>query len=94
VKLGRRDARSASRSAANNGIPPPTSNLNQLISRFGALGLSTKDLVALSGILYYSLLIISHVTRHDTILKNKSFRVCLFLLLRLFVKKKKSKHIF
>ncbi|KAF2319241.1 hypothetical protein GH714_014180 [Hevea brasiliensis] len=49
VKLGRRDARTASRSAANNGIPPPTSNLNQLISRFNALGLSTRDLVALSG---------------------------------------------
>ncbi|KAI4306924.1 hypothetical protein L6164_030165 [Bauhinia variegata] len=49
VKLGRRDARTASQSAANNGIPPPTSSLNQLISRFSALGLSTKDLVALSG---------------------------------------------
>ncbi|XVF82009.1 hypothetical protein PTKIN_Ptkin16aG0008500 [Pterospermum kingtungense] len=49
VKLGRRDAKTASQSAANNGIPPPTSNLNQLISRFSALGLSTKDLVALSG---------------------------------------------
>ncbi|CAJ1974579.1 unnamed protein product [Sphenostylis stenocarpa] len=49
VKLGRRDSRTASLSAANNGIPPPTSNLNQLISRFNALGLSTKDLVALSG---------------------------------------------
>ncbi|RDY03290.1 Peroxidase 4 [Mucuna pruriens] len=49
VKLGRRDARTASQSAANNGIPRPTSNLNQLISRFNALGLSTKDLVALSG---------------------------------------------
>ncbi|XP_028797120.1 peroxidase P7 [Neltuma alba] len=49
VKLGRRDARITSLSAANNGIPPPTSNLNQLISRFSSLGLSTKDLVALSG---------------------------------------------
>ncbi|MBA0781113.1 hypothetical protein Gotri_002068, partial [Gossypium trilobum] len=49
VKLGRRDARSASQSAANNGIPAPTSNLNQLTSRFNALGLSTRDLVALSG---------------------------------------------
>ncbi|XP_054798468.1 peroxidase P7-like [Prosopis cineraria] len=49
VKLGRRDARTASLSAANNGIPAPTSNLNQLISRFSSLGLSTKDLVALSG---------------------------------------------
>ncbi|MBA0746295.1 hypothetical protein Gogos_008829 [Gossypium gossypioides] len=49
VKLGRRDARSASQAAANNGIPAPTSNLNRLISRFNALGLSTRDLVALSG---------------------------------------------
>ncbi|KAK8574604.1 hypothetical protein V6N12_062294 [Hibiscus sabdariffa] len=44
VKLGRRDARTASQSAANNGIPAPTSNLNQLISRFSALGLSSRDL--------------------------------------------------
>ncbi|XP_052187697.1 peroxidase P7-like [Diospyros lotus] len=49
VKLGRRDARTASQAAANNGIPSPTSNLNALISRFSALGLSTKDMVALSG---------------------------------------------
>lgn len=49
VKLGRRDARTASQAAANNSIPPPTTNLNGLISRFNALGLSTKDLVALSG---------------------------------------------
>ncbi|KAL9458418.1 hypothetical protein AB3S75_007309 [Citrus x aurantiifolia] len=49
VKLGRRDARTASLSAANSGIPAPTSNLNQLISRFNALGLSNKDLVALAG---------------------------------------------
>ncbi|XP_065869537.1 peroxidase P7-like [Euphorbia lathyris] len=49
VKTGRRDARSASLSAANNGIPAPTNNLNQLVSRFSALGLSTRDLVALSG---------------------------------------------
>ncbi|CAN1240707.1 Peroxidase 4 [Linum grandiflorum] len=33
VKLGRRDSRTASQSAANNGIPPPTSNLNRLTSR-------------------------------------------------------------
>lgn len=51
VKLGRRDARTASQAAANNSIPPPTSNLNQLISRFNALGLSTRDMVALSGLL-------------------------------------------
>ncbi|KAL3521292.1 hypothetical protein ACH5RR_019441 [Cinchona calisaya] len=49
VKLGRRDAKTASQAAANNSIPPPTSNLNALISNFNAHGLSTKDLVALSG---------------------------------------------
>lgn len=49
VKLGRRDARTASQRAANNSIPPPTSNLNSLVSRFSKFGLSTKDLVALSG---------------------------------------------
>ncbi|OAY38326.1 peroxidase P7 [Manihot esculenta] len=49
VKLGRRDAKTASLSAANNGLPPATFNLNQLISIFNALGLSTRDLVALSG---------------------------------------------
>uniref|UniRef100_A0A1D1Z233 Peroxidase n=1 Tax=Anthurium amnicola TaxID=1678845 RepID=A0A1D1Z233_9ARAE len=49
VKLGRRDAKTASQSAANNNIPPPTSNLGNLISRFQSKGLSTRDLVALSG---------------------------------------------
>ncbi|KAM3281950.1 peroxidase P7 precursor [Capsicum chacoense] len=49
VKLGRRDARTASQGAANSSIPPPTSNLNQLISSFSAVGLSTRDMVALSG---------------------------------------------
>nr|AIA57698.1 peroxidase [Colocasia esculenta] len=49
VKLGRRDARTASQSAANNNIPPPTSSLSSLISRFQSKGLSAKDLVALSG---------------------------------------------
>ncbi|KAK2637127.1 hypothetical protein Ddye_031919 [Dipteronia dyeriana] len=49
VKLGRRDSRTASQAAANNSIPPPTSNLNRLISGFSSVGLSTKDLVALSG---------------------------------------------
>ncbi|KAJ8542052.1 hypothetical protein K7X08_016918 [Anisodus acutangulus] len=49
VKLGRRDARTASQGAANRSIPSPTSNLNRLISSFSAVGLSTKDMVALSG---------------------------------------------
>lgn len=49
VKLGRRDSKTASQAAANNGIPPPSSSLSSLISRFEAHGLSAKDMVALSG---------------------------------------------
>ncbi|GMP69572.1 hypothetical protein CsSME_00028781 [Camellia sinensis var. sinensis] len=49
VKLGRRDARTASQGAANSSIPPPTSNLTALVSSFNAVGLSTKDVVTLSG---------------------------------------------
>lgn len=50
VKLGRRDSKTASLNDANSGvIPPPFSTLNNLINRFKAQGLSTKDMVALSG---------------------------------------------
>ncbi|KAM7521999.1 hypothetical protein LguiA_011901 [Lonicera macranthoides] len=50
VKLGRRDSKTASLSAANSGsLPPPTSSLINLINRFQAVGLSTRDMVALSG---------------------------------------------
>lgn len=49
VLLGRRDSTTTSLSAANNNIPSPASNLSALISSFTAHGLSTKDLVALSG---------------------------------------------
>ncbi|KAH9314528.1 hypothetical protein KI387_023155 [Taxus chinensis] len=49
VLLGRRDSTNASLSAANTSIPAPTSNLSALISSFRSQGLSTNDLVALSG---------------------------------------------
>ncbi|KAI3916446.1 hypothetical protein MKW92_005903 [Papaver armeniacum] len=49
VPLGRRDARTASQSAANNNIPPPTSSLANLIASYKAQGLSKEDMVALSG---------------------------------------------
>lgn len=49
VLLGRRDSTTASLSAANNNLPAPISNLSALISSFQGHGLSTKDLVALSG---------------------------------------------
>ncbi|KAI5434928.1 hypothetical protein KIW84_021667, partial [Lathyrus oleraceus] len=49
VLLGRRDARTASKSAANTNLPPPTFSFSQLISNFKSHGLNVKDLVALSG---------------------------------------------
>ncbi|EFJ14930.1 hypothetical protein SELMODRAFT_234418 [Selaginella moellendorffii] len=49
VLLGRRDSLTASQAAANNSIPPPTSNITGLISSFRAVGLSVLDLVVLSG---------------------------------------------
>ncbi|XXG44162.1 hypothetical protein AAC387_Pa01g4034 [Persea americana] len=49
VPLGRRDSTTANLTAANNDIPPPTSNLSALISSFANQGLSVKDLVSLSG---------------------------------------------
>ncbi|VFQ72796.1 unnamed protein product [Cuscuta campestris] len=49
VRLGRRDARTASQGAANNSIPQPTFNLNRLMSSFSAVGLSTNDMVVLAG---------------------------------------------
>ncbi|KAG5020757.1 hypothetical protein JHK82_016674 [Glycine max] len=49
VPLGRRDARTASQSAANNQIPGPSSDLSTLISMFASKGLTASDLTVLSG---------------------------------------------
>ncbi|KAK7290834.1 hypothetical protein RIF29_05562 [Crotalaria pallida] len=49
VPLGRRDARTASQSAANNEIPSPFSDLPTLKSMFADKGLSPSDLTVLSG---------------------------------------------
>ncbi|KAG1338983.1 Peroxidase [Cocos nucifera] len=49
VQLGRRDSTTASLSLAVSDIPPPTSDLSALISAFSKKGLSTSDMVALSG---------------------------------------------
>ncbi|CAL1356786.1 unnamed protein product [Linum trigynum] len=49
VPLGRRDARTASQSAANVQIPAPTSSLATLVTMFSNKGLSARDLTALSG---------------------------------------------
>ncbi|PNX96028.1 peroxidase [Trifolium pratense] len=49
VLLGRRDARTASKDAANANLPPPFFNFSQLITNFQSHGLNLKDLVVLSG---------------------------------------------
>ncbi|XP_062190660.1 peroxidase 2-like [Phragmites australis] len=49
VLLGRRDSTTASLSLANSDLPPPTSSLQQLITKFGNKNLSPTDMVALSG---------------------------------------------
>lgn len=49
VLLGRRDSTTASLSSANSNLPSPASSLSTLMTAFQKQGLSTKDLVALSG---------------------------------------------
>ncbi|KAG9453596.1 hypothetical protein H6P81_006500 [Aristolochia fimbriata] len=49
VPLGRRDARTASKDAANNEIPAPFFSFSALLSSFQAKGLTLEDLVVLSG---------------------------------------------
>ncbi|PQQ12286.1 cationic peroxidase 1-like [Prunus yedoensis var. nudiflora] len=49
VPLGRRDATTASLSAANSNLPGPQLNLAALISAFSNKGFTAKEMVALSG---------------------------------------------
>ncbi|KAM1011656.1 hypothetical protein FF1_046830 [Malus domestica] len=49
VALGRRDARTASQTDANNQLPSPFANLATLISNFAAKGLTATDMTVLSG---------------------------------------------
>ncbi|XP_008795903.2 peroxidase 40 [Phoenix dactylifera] len=49
VEVGRKDGLTASRSAANASIPAPTSDVATLVQKFQNLGLSPKDMAALSG---------------------------------------------
>ena len=51
VRLGRRDSTTASFSAAGTDLPGPNLNLSQLISAFSKKGLTTKEMVVLSGII-------------------------------------------
>ncbi|XP_042412027.1 peroxidase P7-like [Zingiber officinale] len=49
VALGRRDALTASSSAAMSNLPPPTAGLSTLASTFASKGLSMRDMTVLSG---------------------------------------------
>ncbi|KAJ1292408.1 hypothetical protein BS78_02G389100 [Paspalum vaginatum] len=49
VPLGRRDSTTASLSLANSDLPPPFFNLSQLVTAFSNKGLSTTEMVTLSG---------------------------------------------
>ncbi|KAH7514723.1 hypothetical protein FEM48_Zijuj11G0120800 [Ziziphus jujuba var. spinosa] len=49
VQLGRRDSTTASKEAATSNLPPPTLDLNGLISAFSNKGFTAKEMVALSG---------------------------------------------
>ncbi|XP_074577462.1 peroxidase P7-like [Curcuma longa] len=49
VQLGRRDATTASQSAANRELPSPSATLNDLISLFVSKGFSAQEMTALSG---------------------------------------------
>ncbi|NP_001385757.1 uncharacterized protein LOC123689090 precursor [Zea mays] len=49
VQLGRRDSTTASLSTANTDLPSPASSLSTLLAAFARKGLSSTDMVALSG---------------------------------------------
>ena len=51
--MGRRDSLTASKTAANNNIPGPNSTVSQLLSKFQNVGLDLRDMVALSGSLWF-----------------------------------------
>ncbi|XP_061357018.1 peroxidase 40 [Gastrolobium bilobum] len=49
VQMGRKDGMTASKQAANNNIPAPNSTVDVLVTKFENVGLTLKDMVALSG---------------------------------------------
>ncbi|XP_030539843.1 peroxidase 40 [Rhodamnia argentea] len=49
VLMGRRDSLGASKAVANNNIPAPNSTVEILVAKFQNVGLTLRDMVALSG---------------------------------------------
>ncbi|XP_058209767.1 peroxidase A2-like [Rhododendron vialii] len=49
VQLGRRDSKTANQAGANTSIPSPFESLTSITAKFSAVGLTSTDLVSLSG---------------------------------------------
>jgi len=49
MQMGRKDSITASKDAANSNIPGPNSTVDVLVAKFENVGLTLKDMVALSG---------------------------------------------
>lgn len=60
VPLGRRDSITASEQAANTNLPSPFEPLENITAKFVNLGLDLKDVVVLSGLVNYQLLVMVH----------------------------------
>ncbi|KZV19461.1 lignin-forming anionic peroxidase-like [Dorcoceras hygrometricum] len=71
VKLGRKDSTTANRARANSDLPSPFADANTLISAFSVKGLTTRDMIALSGIYYISSFTIAY-TRPSPMLLFRS----------------------
>ena len=57
VPLGRRDGRTANKTAANE-LPSPSESLDNIIGKFNSKGLDIKDVVVLSGMFPISFLLL------------------------------------
>ncbi|THG01815.1 hypothetical protein TEA_006161 [Camellia sinensis var. sinensis] len=58
LPLGRRDSRTASLSGSNSNIPAPNSTIQNLVTLFKLQGLNEEDLVALSEVFFFLLMVV------------------------------------
>ncbi|MBA0772012.1 hypothetical protein Gotri_007456, partial [Gossypium trilobum] len=79
VPLGRRDGRTANKTAANE-LPSPFESLDNIIAKFNAKGLDTKDVVVLSGMLSFNAIIINLLIILCFKNKNNLFIATAFML--------------
>lgn len=71
VPLGRRDGQTANKTAANE-LPSPFESLDNIIAKFNAKGLDTKDVVVLSGMLSFNAIIINALIIFNFKKQNKN----------------------